>query len=40
MTAVSYVGVKLAYLSKDPSGLLVAIQVEQQSPDTASAEGH
>jgi hypothetical protein len=40
MTDVSSVGVRSAYLSKDPSGLLAGAQVEQQSPGTTSAEAH
>jgi hypothetical protein len=40
MTGVSSIPVRSAYLSKDPSGLLAAIQVEQQFPDTTSAGAH
>jgi len=40
MTDVSFLLFEAAYLSRDPSELLAVVQVEQQSPGTASAEGH
>jgi hypothetical protein len=40
MTIISFVESGLVYLSKDPSELLVVVQVEQLFPGTALAEGH